>query len=276
MRARMMSRGDKASLATVGGADVVAQSVSKSFQVQGRTVQALSDVSLRFEPGSFVSIVGRSGCGKSTLLRILCGLTNPTSGTVSVSGQPVTAPPRQMRYLFQDYAQSLLPWKTVEANIEFGARHPCTPAGAADPATRRAVVERSLKTIGLTHTAKRYPWELSGGMQQRVAIGRLLAADAQILLMDEPFSAVDALSRAHLQDVVLRLWEELQLTIVLVTHDIDEAVYLSERVIVVNATGNGIDADVAIDLPRPRAQVETRELPAYLDLRRRLLRLVLD
>jgi NitT/TauT family transport system ATP-binding protein len=274
MRARIMPRGDKASLAPVGGLDVVTQGVRKSFQVQGRTVQALSDVSLRFEPGSFVSIVGRSGCGKSTLLRILCGLTNPTSGTVSVGGQPVTAPPR--RYLFQDYAQSLLPWKTVEANIEFGARHPCTPEGAADPEARRAVVERSLKTIGLTHTAKRYPWELSGGMQQRVAIGRLLASDPQILLMDEPFSAVDALSRAHLQDVVLRLWEDLRLTVVLVTHDIDEAVYLSERVIVVNAAGNGIDADVAIDLPRPRTQVETRELPAYLDLRRRLLRLVLD
>jgi ABC-type nitrate/sulfonate/bicarbonate transport system ATPase subunit len=259
-----------------GTNDIVLENVEKTYRARGHEVPALGHVSLNIRKGSFVSIVGRSGCGKSTLLRMICGLTQPSNGRIAVCGDEVVAPPAQTRYLFQDYAQSLFPWKTVASNIEFGARHPCSGNEKSDSAARAATVERSLQLIGLKDNANRYPWELSGGMQQRVAIGRLLAANPRILLMDEPFSAIDALSRAHLQDVVRRLWQEFELTVVLVTHDIDEAVYLSDRVIVMNANGQGLAADVAIDLPADRSQVETRELDSYLEYRRELLGLVLD
>ena len=273
---RGTNSGAKVRTADAGTNDIVLNNVEKTYRARGQAVPALGKISLTIRNGSFVSIVGRSGCGKSTLLRMICGLTEPSSGHIAVCGEEVVAPPAQTRYLFQDYAQSLFPWKTVASNIEFGARHPCSGSDRLDGTARAAAVERSLALIGLKDNANRYPWELSGGMQQRVAIGRLLAANPRILLMDEPFSAIDALSRAHLQDVVRRLWQEFELTVVLVTHDIDEAVYLSDRVIVMNANGQGLAADVAIDLPSNRSQVETRELDSYLDYRRELLGLVLD
>jgi NitT/TauT family transport system ATP-binding protein len=175
--------------------------------------------------------------------------------------------------VFQDYAQSLLPWQTVEQNVRFGVVHGSAGGPPADVVT---TVHESLAHVGLTGVERRYPWELSGGMQQRVAIARALAARPTVLLMDEPFSSVDALSRAQLQDMIARVWSTLGITIVLVTHDIDEAVYLADRVIVLGAGGSGIVADLAIDLPRPRTHLETPSDEAYGAYRRELLRLVLD
>ena len=247
--------------------------ISKTYEGRAGAVAALAPVSLHIEPGSLVAVVGRSGCGKTTLLRLLAGLIEPSGGFIELDGARVSGPPVSARYVFQDYAQSLLPWQTVARNVAFGLRH----AFQRDTGENtEQEVAGLLREIGLADAARRYPWELSGGMQQRVAIARALCAQPRILLMDEPFSAVDALSRATLQDLLLRLWGRLGITIVLVTHDIDEAVYLADRVLVLAPGGAGIAADHAIHLPRPRHQVETRESPEYLEHRRHLLRLVLD
>jgi ABC-type nitrate/sulfonate/bicarbonate transport system ATPase subunit len=247
--------------------------LAKTYASRAGEVTGLRPVSLAIPAGSLVAVVGRSGCGKTTLLRLLAGLLAPSGGFVEIDGQLVNGPPVETRTVFQDYAQSLLPWQTVAQNVGFGLRH----AYLRDAATPDAEAVRAiLAEIGLADAADRYPWELSGGMQQRVAIARALCARPRILLMDEPFSAVDALSRATLQDLVLRLWSRLGITIVLVTHDIEEAVYLADRVLVLAPGGAGIAADEMISLPRPRHQVETRESPEYLEHRRRLLRLVLD
>jgi NitT/TauT family transport system ATP-binding protein len=247
--------------------------LAKTYAGRAGDVTGLSPVSLSIAPGGLVAVVGRSGCGKTTLLRLLAGLLAPSGGFVEIDGQQVNGPPLETRYVFQDFAQSLLPWQTVAQNVGFGLRH----AYLRDATTSDAAsVGEILEEIGLADAAERYPWELSGGMQQRVAIARALCSRPRILLMDEPFSAVDALSRANLQDLLLRLWSRLGITIVLVTHDIEEAVYLADRVLVLAPGGAGIAADETIALPRPRHQVETRESPEYLEHRRRLLRLVLD
>lgn len=247
-------------------AALAAAGAGKTFWSRSGAVEALAPLTLSIAEGSFVTIVGRSGCGKSTLLRLFAGLTAPTSGVVRADGD-VT------RYVFQDYSQSLLPWQTVEQNVRFGAVHGSGEPAHGDTAT---AVRESLAYVGLTGVELRYPWELSGGMQQRVAIARALAARPTVLLMDEPFSSVDALSRAHLQDMIAGVWSKLGITIVLVTHDIDEAILLADRVIVLAPAGAGIAADVSIDLPRPRTQLETRATDAYLGYRAELLRLVLD
>lgn len=243
-----------------------------SFSYTGKhgTVQALSDVSLTVESGSFLAIVGRSGSGKSTLLRLIGGLAQPTEGTVRVNGQTVRAAQPQVRFVPQDYTQSLLPWATVEDNVRFGVRH----SVSADPHPEHTV-RRMIELVGLSHAARRYPKELSGGMQQRVAIARALASRPDVLLLDEAFGSVDALSRASLQDTILDLWRSLGFTAILVTHDIDEAIYLADRVVVMDAHGRGLAADEPIDLQRPRHQVRTREQPAYLNHRRVLLNHVL-
>jgi NitT/TauT family transport system ATP-binding protein len=243
-----------------------ASEVGKTFWSRSGAVEALAPLSVSVAAGSFVTIVGRSGCGKSTLLRLFAGLTTPTAGTVRADVD-VT------RYVFQDYSQSLLPWQTVEQNVRFGVMHGSDPHRYDNVAQ---TVAESLAYVGLSGVEKRYPWELSGGMQQRVAIARALAARPAVLLMDEPFSSVDALSRAQLQDMIAGVWSALGITIVLVTHDIDEAIYLADRVIVLGPGGSGIAADIPIDLPRPRSQLESRATDAYLQYRRDLLQLVLD
>lgn len=270
---RPLTAPDRASSRSNVSAEIEISSVGKTYEARTGEVAALSDVSLRIASGSFVSVVGRSGCGKSTLLRLLAGLIRPTTGTVRISGRAVDGPPREARYVFQDYGQSLLPWKTVGENVRFGLAHAYRPDADRDFAT---AAEEHLAMVGLAGVSSRYPWELSGGMQQRVAIARAVSARPSVLLMDEPFSSIDALSRAQLQDMLLTLWARLNITIVCVTHDIEEAIYLSDRVIVLAPDGAGVAADVAIELPRPRSQVETRELDAYLHYRRQLLRLVLD
>jgi ABC-type nitrate/sulfonate/bicarbonate transport system ATPase subunit len=231
---------------------------------------AVAQVSLDVAEGGFLSLIGRSGSGKSTLLRLMSGLIAPSSGRLEVEGRAVRGPPASVRYVFQDYGQSLFPWMSARRNVMFGARHAPNPERDA-----RAVADQYLELVGLADVGERYPWELSGGMQQRLAIARALASRPRILLMDEPFGAVDALSRARLQDLALRLWQELSLTIVLVTHDIDEAVYLSERVVVLEPAGQGVLADVEIGLDWPRSQLATREDPRFSAYRRRLHELVL-
>lgn len=248
---------------------IAVHQAGKRYDGAAGLVTALDGVSLTVGRGDFVTLIGRSGCGKSTLLRLIAGLVAPTAGEVAVNGRPVDGPPPAARYVFQDYGDSLFPWKTVTRNVEFGIRHGRREGPRPQP---RAFLD----LVGLGHAGDRYPWELSGGMQQRVAIARALASAPQILLMDEPFGAVDALSRAGLQDMILRVWAELGLTVVLVTHDIDEAIYLADRVVVLDPTGRGVLADVAVDLPRPRSQIGTRDDARFTALRRRLAELVLS
>ncbi|MEU7691803.1 ABC transporter ATP-binding protein [Microbispora hainanensis] len=241
--------------------------------LDGNVVRGLSPVSLTIERGAFVSVVGRSGCGKSTLLRLVAGLEKPTSGTIRVGAERVDGPPDSARYVFQNYNESLLPWRTVGDNVRFGLRHG-HGASRVSKAQEDELIREHLEEVGLGGTFNRYPSELSGGMQQRVAIARALAARPELLLLDEPFSAVDALSRGTLQDLVLRIWKEHGLTVLFVTHDIEEALYLSQRVIVLREKGGGIERDVTVDIPYPRTQVDFREDPRYLRLRREVLSLV--
>ncbi len=253
-------------------------SLSKSYKsVLGSDVVGLAPVSLSLRAGELVSIVGRSGCGKSTLLRLIAGLEKPSSGRVTIDGNAVTRPPASVRYLFQNFGESLLPWRTVGNNVRFGLRYSYRPValpGVAD--ADEAIVERLLDEVGLLNTSTRYPAELSGGMQQRVAIARALAANPEVLLLDEPFSAVDALSRATLQDLLLGVWQRHALTVVFVTHDIDEALYLSDRVVVLAPRGEGIRMDLSVPVPRPRDQIATRQDPTFLALRRGILSYVLS
>ena len=249
------------------GAFLRIRGLRKSFAAPGGTTVALGGVDLDVERGSFLSIVGPSGCGKSTLLQIVAGLVPATAGHVMLDGRQVDGPPPSAIYVFQQYTRSLFPWKTVERNVAFGLE-------VREQLPRRAIAERTRELIGLvklTGFERHYPWQLSGGMQQRVAIARALACRPAILLMDEPFSAVDALTRVGLQELLRRLWRELGLTIIFVTHDVDEGVYLSTRVVALSRAPATVASDHAIELPDPRDQILTRALPRYLDYRAALL-----
>ncbi len=257
---------------------IAARGIAKQYlTVRGERIQGLVPVDLDVRTGSFTSIVGRSGCGKSTLLRMLAGLEKPTAGQISVFGEPLRGPPARVRYLFQNFGESLLPWKTVGENVKFGIDHRHNDRNQPQADTNaESLIDELLSEVGLKGVANRFPRELSGGMQQRVAIARALASAPDILLLDEPFSAVDALSRANLQDLILRVWEVHKLTILFVTHDIDEALYLADRIIVMRPGGQGILEDATIALPRPRNQVDTREQKNFLSLRRSVLASVLN
>jgi NitT/TauT family transport system ATP-binding protein len=241
--------------------------VHKSFAAAGGTTFALNGIDLDIEARSFVSIVGPSGCGKSTLLQIIAGLTTPTSGEVFYEQSRVHGPPPDVIYVFQQYTRSLFPWKTVERNVAFGLENKGTMSRAEIAARTRELIG----LVKLTGFERHYPWQLSGGMQQRVAIARALACRPAMLLMDEPFSAVDALTRAGLQELLRSLWRELNLTVIFVTHDVDEGVYLSTRVVALSSAPATIAIDTPIELPGPRDQIATRAQPAYLDYRARLL-----
>jgi NitT/TauT family transport system ATP-binding protein len=239
----------------------------KCFVAAGRATVALNGIDLGIEAGSFVSLVGPSGCGKSTLLQIMAGLASPSTGDVFCEQMRVQGPPPGVVYVFQQYTRSLFPWKTVERNVAFGLENMGTMSSAE-------IASRTREMIGLvklTGFERHYPWQLSGGMQQRVAIARALACRPSVLLMDEPFSAVDALTRAGLQELLSALWRELSLTVVFVTHDVDEGVYLSTRVVALTRAPGTIAIDVPIELPAARDQIATRALPAYLEYRARLL-----
>jgi NitT/TauT family transport system ATP-binding protein len=226
---------------------------------------ALTDINLEIQAGELVCLLGPSGCGKSTLLDTIAGFSLPTSGRVLVDGRPVTGPGPDRGKVFQEYA--LFPWMTVAANVGFGLAVQGVPRPAID-----ARVHHLLAWFGLEEFADRYPRELSGGMKQRVAIARVLAIDPPILLMDEPFGALDALTRRTLQDDLVHLWADLRKTIAFVTHSIEEALYLADRVVLMTARPGTIKRDQTIDLPRPRDPAS----PAFNALERELGALVME
>jgi NitT/TauT family transport system ATP-binding protein len=213
--------------------------------------------------------VGPSGCGKTTLLKTLAGLLKPTQGNVRFQSQPVHGVPAGLAMVFQEYSRSLLPWATVNDNVELPLRYKDIDAPA-----RERLVSESLDAVGLSGFGKYYPWQLSGGMQQRVAIARALAYQPKLLLMDEPFASVDAQTRADLEDLVAAVRARFDITIVFITHDIDEAVYLSDRVIVLSKAPTTVLDLVAIELPRPRDQIVTKALPQFVAKRSSIARLI--
>jgi NitT/TauT family transport system ATP-binding protein/sulfonate transport system ATP-binding protein len=219
--------------------------VSKRFDVKGGSVEALRDVNFTISKGEFVCLIGASGCGKSTLLRIMAGFETASAGTVDMYGTPITGPGPERGMVFQDFA--LFPWLTVKQNIGFGPRQRGLPKEKLN-----AISARYTDMVGLTKFADYYPSQLSGGMKQRVAIARVLANDADILLMDEPFGALDALTREQMQQELLEIWQRTKVTVVFVTHSVEEAVVLSDRVVVMTAGPGRIEHDGRIALARPR------------------------
>lgn len=244
---------------------VSVQHLNKVYESRERRVEAIGDLSFDVLQGDFTCIVGPSGAGKTTLLKCLAGLLAPTRGSVRVNGHAVTSPPEEMSVVFQEYGRSLFPWKTVRQNIELPLRERGLPKTEI---TRLA--DSALEAVALHGVADSYPWQLSGGMQQRVAIARAVAYQSKVMVLDEPFAAVDAQTRADLEDLMLRLWSELGLTVIFVTHDIDEAVYLGQRVLVLSASPTQILDDVTIDIPSPRSQALTRIEPRFAELRSRV------
>lgn len=248
------------------------QGVCKSFGVGEGATLAIGGVSLDVRKGEFLAVVGPSGCGKSTLLQIAAGLAPLSDGTVSFEGRDVQSPPPGIVYLFQQYGRSLFPWRRVIDNVSFAIEH--KPGMTKELA--REDSRRYLEMVGLSDASQKYPFQLSGGMQQRVTIARALAAQPRVLLMDEPFSSVDALTRLDLHALVLRLWEQQRFTAVLVTHDVDEAVFLADRVAVLSRRPSSVIEIVETDLPRPRDNLGTRELPRFIHLRHHLLTQLLN
>ncbi|PZQ19321.1 MAG: sulfonate ABC transporter ATP-binding protein [Ancylobacter novellus] len=242
----------------------------RDFGLKYRTADgetdAVSGVSLTVEPGEFVSIIGPSGCGKSTMLNALAGFLKPTSGTVLVDGKPIQGPGADRGMIFQQY--SLFPWKTVVENVEFGLK-----MQGIDRAERRRRARTLLGLAGLSQFENHYPDALSGGMKQRVGIVRALATGPRILLLDEPFGALDAQTRLIMQQILTNMWQRLKISVLFVTHDIDEAIFLSDRVYVMTARPGSVKAEVAVPLPRPRdpALIMSSE---FLALRRGLMSLI--
>jgi NitT/TauT family transport system ATP-binding protein len=271
-----MSRGDAIehpALSESGAHSPVVLSLSNVGKTFPGGFTALTDVSFDVPDRGFTSLLGPSGCGKSTLLKMIAGLIPASTGDIVLDGKAVGAPPPELIYVFQQYSKSLLPWKTVLGNLLFGAESPRARHDGAKPATEDDCV-RYVELVGLKGHEDSYPAHLSGGMQQRVAIARALVARPRVLLMDEPFSAVDALTRESLQDLVLQLWKDVGLTVIFVTHDISEAIYLSDRIVVLAGKPSSVAAHIEVDVARPRNQVTTREAPSFLALRRELYKMV--
>lgn len=239
-----------------------AQSVSKRFERSGKQVLAIDNFSLTIEEGEFVSIVGPSGCGKSTFLHMVGGFEPIAEGSISVAGRPVSAPGPDRGMLFQDYA--LFPWRTVLGNVGWSLE-----VAGMGKQEREERAEHYLDMVGLSSFRDAYPSELSGGMQQRIALARVLAFEPAMLLMDEPFGALDAQTREIMQEELTTIWQRHKRTVLFVTHDIEEAVYLSDRVIVFSARPGRLKADITIDLPRPR-KPEIRKSAEFQALRNRI------
>jgi NitT/TauT family transport system ATP-binding protein len=245
------------------------RNLKKVYESRGRSVEAVGDLTFTVGSGELVCIVGPSGAGKTTLLRCIAGLLNSTAGEVVLEGERVTGPPRGMAVVFQEYGRSLFPWMTVRQNVELPLKEKKVPK-----AERQRLVQAALEAVGLTESRDAHPWQLSGGMQQRVAIARAVAYEPHILLMDEPFAAVDAQTRADLEDLVRSLWNRLGVTVLFVTHDIDESVYLGQRVIVLSNSPTVVLEEIIIDLPGERDQLTTRSLPRFAELRGQVYKLV--
>jgi NitT/TauT family transport system ATP-binding protein len=240
--------------------------LGKTFKSKHGALTVFDKLNFSIERRSFLSVIGPSGCGKSTLLKLISGLERPSGGEIQFNERVVKGPPKGMIYVFQQYTKSILPWRTVIENVEFGLR-------ARRSVSRTQARERCreyIDLVGLKGYEDYYPYQLSGGMQQRVCIARALICEPEVLLMDEPFSAVDAMTRAILQELVMRIWQTLPITILFVTHDVDEAVFLSTRIISLARAGGGIAEDVAIALPSPRDQIATRADPKFTELRQQL------
>lgn len=223
------------------------------------------DLSFTVKKGEFVSIVGPSGCGKTTLLHVIASLVSPTTGRVVISRNETLVARANAILVFQDYSKSLFPWKTVYENVTFVIDQNLSEA------ERRNRVESNLKLVGLFDDRNKYPWQLSGGMQQRVAIARALSVEPKILLMDEPFGSVDASIRRELELELLRIWQELKITILFVTHDIDEAIFLSNRVLVMKGPPTKIADQVSVEIPYPRDYIETRNSNLFGQYRKTIL-----
>lgn len=236
--------------------------LKKVYESSTGSVEAIGDITFTTGAGELVCIVGPSGCGKTTLLKCVAGLLAPTAGTVTLHGKEVTGPPPNMALVFQEYGRSLYPWLTVRGNVELPLKHK-----KMSRAERGQLVDDAIAAVGLDHAETSYPWQLSGGMQQRVAIARAVAYQPEVLIMDEPFAAVDAQTRADLEDLVRALHRDRGMSILFVTHDIDESVYLGERVIVLSSSPTWVQEDLTIDLPADRDQLTTRALPRFTELR---------
>ncbi|MGX9555731.1 MULTISPECIES: ABC transporter ATP-binding protein [Pseudomonas] len=224
-----------------------------------------SAFSLNAQPGEFVAILGPSGCGKTTLLNLLSGFMQPQSGRITINQTAVRPERSELGYVFQ--APQLFPWLSALENVRFGLRM----SARIDESQQRAQALQYLRLVGLENAAHRLPHQLSGGMQQRVSLARTLALEPSVLLMDEPFAALDAISRNSMNEETLRIWAELGQTVLFITHDIDEAVFLADRVVVLNIAPGGIHSELEIHLPRPRSNLQTRRLPAFLDYRNELM-----
>lgn len=248
------------------------KNIGLTYEGSGTSFQALKDVSLDINDGEFISIIGSSGCGKSTLLSILEGLKTPTAGEVLIDGKKVEGTGRERGVVFQQYA--LFPWMTAEKNIAFGIKQVRPDLSKKE---RLALSNEFLAKVGLASARDKYPRDLSGGMQQRVAIARALAMDTDILLMDEPFGAVDAKTRVVLQELLLNLWEgdgkSQKKTVVFVTHDVDEAILLSDRIIMMRANPGRIYREIPVNLPRPRSRTELVKSPEYTSIRSEIMTL---
>lgn len=240
--------------------------LSKEYSLNGSgTLAGLDDISLGVRRGEFVSIVGPSGSGKTTLLMCVAGLMSPTRGCVLLDGKPVASAPQKIVMVFQNYAASLLPWRTALGNVMLALEHKVLPRRE-----KRKIAEGFLESVGLDEFKGHYPWQLSGGLQQRVAIARALAYGSEVILLDEPFASLDALARFELEDFLLQLWQEYNRTILFVTHDIDEAIYLSDTVVVLSRRPASIQGVVPINIERPRNQLRTRGEVGFAEFRSRI------
>lgn len=244
--------------------------LSKQYlSADGRVTQAIGDVSFTQDAGTFLAVVGPSGCGKTTLLKCLAGLMPHTGGEVRYSGEPIRDVPEGLSIVFQEYTRSLMPWLDVRRNVEFPLRHEPRPVRAERAA-------RALSYVHLEGFESHYPWQLSGGMQQRVAIARAIVSEPTLLLMDEPFASVDAQTRVSLEMTTLELFSDLDLSVLLITHDIDEAIFMADRVLVLSPRPSRVLDDILIELDRPRDPVETLGLPLFQVYRKRIHRLIRD
>jgi NitT/TauT family transport system ATP-binding protein len=232
--------------------------------------EVFREFSLEAKPGEFIVLLGPSGCGKTTLLNLLSGFQKPGAGLITINGVPVRPEMPELGYVFQ--SPQLFPWLSVLENVRFGLR--MQGRLSAQQQTEKAL--HYLALVGLDKAADKLPYQLSGGMQQRVSLARALALEPALLLMDEPFAALDAITRNNLNEETLRLWSELGQTVVFITHDIDEATFLADRVVVLELAPGGIHSELAIDLPRPRANLDTRKLPRFNEYRTVLMERIAD
>jgi sulfonate transport system ATP-binding protein len=254
---RSTPRPDRIPLPTGPGA-LALRKVSKTYEVDGRPLRVLQDLDLEVAPGEFVTLVGASGCGKSTILRLVVGLDVEHEGDILLDGRPITGPGLERGIVFQEHR--LLPWLTVEQNVGIGL-------GAEDRRSRAQTVQDHIDLVGLTGFEKAFPRQLSGGMAQRAAIARALVPKPEVLLLDEPLGALDSLTRSHLQQELLRIWRQQQITVVMVTHDVEEAVFLSDKIVVLAPRPGRIRKVIPVDLPHPRDRMDT----AFAALRKEVL-----